>query len=295
MKLIKPVTFQVSQLISSNTVETYPAYSSGTTYAKDAFVDYGIHIYQSLVNSNLNNQPDISPTFWILVGPDNKHSMFDLQVSTKTTSTSTLNVTVAPGVNINSAAFLELTGTQLVVTMTDGAAGPTVYSRTINLDDTIILDWYAYFFEPYNPRTEVVLTDLPPYTNGRLSMALTGPSTVGIGVFTYGTVYDLGLTQYGASAGIRDYSIKETDQYGNTTFVERAYSKRMEANIFVPNSSIAFNQKLLTSVRATPCIWIGSEDNTYSPLVVFGFYRSFNVEINYPSYSMCSLEVEGLT
>ena len=294
MKLIKPVTFQDSQLISSNATETYAAYNSGTTYAKDAFVDYGTHIYQSLVNTNLNHQPDISPTFWILIGPDNTHAMFDTQVSTITTSSSPLNVTVAPGVNINSAAFLELTGTQLVVTMTDGAGGPTVYTKTVSLDDTVLIDWYGYFFDPYNPRTEVILTDLPPYPNGRLSMALTGSGTIGIGVFTYGTVYDLGLTQYGASAGIKDYSVKETDQYGNTTFVERAYSKRMESQVFVQNSNIAFNQKLLASVRATPCVWIGSEDTQYNPLVVFGFYRSFNTTISYPTYSLCSLEIEGL-
>lgn len=294
MKLIKPVTFQVSQLISSNAVETYSAYSSSTTYAKDAFVDYGTHIYQSLVNSNLNHQPDISPTFWILIGPDNTHAAFDTQVSTRTTSSSPLNITVAPGVNINSAAFLELTGNQLVVTMTNGAGGPTVYSNTINLDDTIIIEWYGYFFEPYNPRTEVVLTNLPTYTNARLSMSLTGTGIVGIGVFTYGTAYELGLTQYGASVGIKDYSVKETDIYGNATFVERAYSKRMETNLFVPNSAIAFNQKLLASVRATPCVWIGSDDSQYNPLVVFGFYKEFNTTINYPSYSLCSLTVEGL-
>lgn len=294
MKLIKPVTFQVSQLISSNATETYSAYSSGTTYAKDAFADYGTHIYQSLVNSNLNHQPDISPTYWILIGPDNTHAMFDTQVSTRTTSTSPLNVTVAPGVNINSAAFLELTGTQLIVSMTDGAGGPTVYTKTVSLDDTVIVDWYGYFFDPYNPRTEVVLTDLPPYPNGRLTMQLSGGSSVGIGVFTYGTVYTLGLTQYGASAGIKDYSVKETDIYGNTTFVERAYSKRMESNIFVQNSNIAFNQKLLASVRATPCVWIGSEDTQYNPLVVYGFYKEFNTTINYPTYSLCNLTVEGL-
>lgn len=294
MRLLKPIEFQVSQLISTNAVETYPAWSAATTYAKDAYVDYGTHIYQSLVNSNLNKQPNISPTDWILVGPDNTHAMFDNQVSTQTSSTTPLIVTVAPGKVVNSLAFLNLEGSSLNVVMTDGAGGPTVYSSTTNLDDTIILDWYMYFFEEYNPRTEVILTGIPSYTNGRITMTLTGTSPVKIGNFIYGTIYELGKTQYGASAGILDYSVKQTDDFGNTTFVQRAYSKRMEASIFMDNSDIAFNQRLLASVRATPVVWIGSTESTYSPLVVFGFYKEFNIDIQYPTSSMCSLTIEGL-
>lgn len=294
MQLIKPITFQASQLVSSNATETYATWSSGTTYALDAFVDYGTNIYQSLQASNTNHQPDTSPTWWILVGPDNTHAMFDQQVSTSTTRTSPLNVTVNPGSAINSAAFINLIGTQLVVTMTDGSGGPTVYSNTISLDDTIIVDWYDYFFAEYEQRTDVVLTDIPSYVNGRLSMALSGSGTVSIGVMTYGTVYTLGATQYGASFGNRDYSVKQTDEFGNTTFVQRAYSKRMEANVFVNNLDINKVQRVLSTVRATPCIWIGSTDSRLRPTVVYGFYKDYNVDISYPTYSMLRVEVEGL-
>jgi hypothetical protein len=294
MQLLKPITFQASQIVSTNAVETYPAWSSATTYAKDAFVDYGTFIYQSLVNSNLNKQPDISPADWLLIGPDNVHAMFDNQVSTQTTSTSPLNVTVNPGRAINSAAFINLTGTQLVVTMTDGAGGPTVYTRTENLDGSVVEDWYDYFFGEFDQKTDVVLTDLPSYINGRISMSLTGTGSVKIGLFTYGTVYTLGLTQYGASSGITDYSVKQTDDFGNTTFVQRAYSKRMEASLFVENIQLNKTQKILTDVRATPCVWIGSQDSRFNPLIVFGFYKQFSTTINYPTYSLCSLEIEGL-
>lgn len=295
MKLIKPVEFQVSQLISSNTVETHPAWNSATTYAKDDFVDYGIHIYQSLVNSNLNKQPDISPTDWILVGPDNKHAMFDNQVSTQTTSTSPLIVTVAPGVPTNSLAFLSLeNATSLVIGITDGD-GPTIYSRTIDLDDTPMIDWYMYFFEPYQLKSEVVLTDVPPYASSRITMTLSGSGNLKIGNFVYGTVYEIGGTQYGVTSGIRDFSVKQTDDFGNTTFVQRAYSKRMEAELFIQNNQLNAITKLLTSVRAIPCVWVGSEDTQYNnTLVQFGYYRDFNIAINYPSHSMCSLQIEGL-
>lgn len=297
MKLIKPVTYQESHLISSNATEPYAAWSSTTSYAQDAIVDYTTHFYRSLVNSNLNNRPDISPTSWQDIGPDNTHALFDNQVSTQTISASPLIVTVAPAVATNSLAFLNLeNATSLSVTITDGIAGPNIYSKTIGLDDTPMIDWYMYFFEPYDLKTDVVLTDIPPYISSRITMNLSGSGTLKIGNFVYGNVYEIGGTQYGVTSGIRDFSVKQTDDFGNTTFVQRAYSKRMEAEVFVQNNQLNVITRLLTSVRAIPCVWIGSDDNQYSStLVQFGFYKDFNITINYPSYSLCSLQIEGLT
>lgn len=295
MQLLKPVDFLESHLISSNAVEAYAAYSSGTTYAKDDYVDYGTHIYISLVNSNLNHQPDISPTFWLLVGPDNKHAMFDNQVNTQTTSSSPLTVVVKPLTYINSLYFGNLEADAIRVTITDNGIGANVYdSGIVSLVETIITDWYMYFYESSTYKQELILTDIPPYLNAVITMQLTGSATVKIGNFVYGNIYDLGMTQYGAASGIRDFSVKTTDDYGNTTFVERAFSKRMQASIMTPSVQLPAVYKLLSEVRAKPSVWIGSQDSNYSSLVVYGFYKDFNIDISYPSYALCSLEVEGL-
>lgn len=45
------------------------AWSSGTTYAKDAQVTYSGAVYTSLAGSNTNHQPDTSPTWWAAVCP----------------------------------------------------------------------------------------------------------------------------------------------------------------------------------------------------------------------------------
>jgi hypothetical protein len=225
MKVIKPVTFDsATHLVSSTAVEAYAAYNPATTYAKDAFVDYGTFIYQSLVNSNTGNQPDISPTQWVLIGPDNTHAMFDDQTSTATTSTSPLTVVLDTGL-CNSLGLLGLVGSQVVVTVRDDTGGNTVYSRTISLDGTFIYDWYQYFFEPYVQIGEVVLTDLPPYLTAELTVSLTGTGTIQIGTLTWGTQYDLGDATYGAGLGIIDYSKKETDEFGVTTFVRREFQQ----------------------------------------------------------------------
>ncbi len=161
-------------LVYSNAIEVNAAWSSATTYAKDALVDFQESIWISLVNSNTNNSPSApASTFWSRVGPDNRASMFDGQISTLTTSTTPLIVVLSTGI-INSTALLGLSGNSAAIHVTDGASSSVVYSRTTGLDGTILDDWYMYFFEPFVQKGEVVLTDLPPYNSGYLVMILSG-------------------------------------------------------------------------------------------------------------------------
>jgi hypothetical protein len=298
MKVIRPVTFdQATMLVSSNAPNTYAAWSAATTYAKNAKVDYGTHYYNSLVNSNTNNIPDVvGSTFWEFIGPDNTHAMFDGQISTETTATSPLIVTVKAGI-VNSLALLGLTGKSVTVELRDGGVDPVLYTKTVDLEGSIILDWYMYFFEPFLQISEVVLTDIPPYANGYIKMTLSSGGNVAIGEMLVGTSYELGerALEQGATIGIIDYSRKDTDATtGLTTFVQRAYSKRMTGQFLIENGSISGVQKILSSIRAVPSVFIGSEDVDYATLIVYGFYRDFSIDIAYPTHSFCRIEVEGL-
>lgn len=297
MKVIKPVTVTPVMILASNATQLYPNWAIGTSYSKDAIVDYLTHYYISLTNTNVGNNPETSTTNWAFVGPDNVHAMFDGQISTETTkATSPLIVTISPGI-VNSIALLGLTGQSVSVVMRDGGASPPVYSRTVDLEGSIILDWYMYFFEPFEQLSEVVLTDLPPYSNGQITMTLSSGGNVAIGELLVGTVYALGENslEQGASIGIIDYSRKDTDiDTGLTTFVQRAYSKRMSGQFLIENGSISGVQKILSSIRAVPSVYIGSEDTDYSALIVYGFYRDFSIDIAYPTHSFCRVEVEGL-
>jgi hypothetical protein len=187
----------------------------------------------------------------VLIGPDNTHAMFDDQVSTATTRSTPLTVVLSTGL-ANAMALFGLVGTQVTITVTDGAAGPTVYSRTVNLDGTFIFDWYQYFFEPYVQVEEVVLTDLPPYASARMTVSVSGSGTVAIGQLVFGNQYELGDAEYGASLGIVDYSRKETDEFGITTFVERAFSKRMNVRLMLDTVQVARVAPIAQMAEAEP-------------------------------------------
>lgn len=225
--------------------------------------------------------------------------MFDLFVSTATSALNSLTVVVRPGVFINSLALINVKANVITVTIRDGVSGPIVYENSAGLSGVDVTNWYDYFFsDPLLKRTQIVFSQIPQYTNAHITLTLSGADgeTVSIGSMIYGDLASLGGTQYGASAGIVDYSVKQTDEFGNISFVERAYSKRLSAEFFIQNSELNKVQNYLYSIRATPAVWVASDDPTFEEaLIIYGFMKDFSTVIAYPSHSMCNIEIEGLT
>lgn len=295
MKVVKPIVIGDAQLVSSNAPETdHPVYSAAADYAVGARVIYLHTIWESVQTPNTGNTPGSNALYWAAVAPTNRWAMLDTEISTQTVLVSPLTLVVKPGY-ANSLALFGLEGATLEVTVRDGLDGPVAYSKTVNLDGTVIADWYQYFFEESVQLGELVLTDLPPYGAAHITISLSGPGDVKCGQMVVGTAYVLGDTQYGASAGIIDYSRKDTSAAGVTTFTRRRYSKRMSAALMLDNAQLNKVQRVLADLRATPCAWIGTDVPGFEPLTIFGFYRDFSIDVAYPNTSLCNLEIEGLT
>jgi hypothetical protein len=299
MQVLKPLVFQNSQLISTTAVNADADYNSATTYALAAIVSYNGNRYESLQNTNLNKTPDTSPTWWLNLGATNQFAMFDQFVNTSTTATASLTVVYAPGAVFNALSLINVEASLIRITIRDGISGPIVYENVVGLSGGNLTNWYDYFFnDPLLKRTQIVLSNIPTYVNSHITIELTNSegSTVSVGQTVVGDLASLGQTQYGVSAGIVDYSIKETDEFGNTTFVRRAFSKRMQADFFLNNSQLNRVHSYLASVRATPAVWIGSNNPQFEEaLVIYGFYREFSLQIAYPNNSLYNIEIEGLT
>ncbi len=294
MKVVKPVAITEATLVNSNVPENDdPVWDAATSFTVGQRCIDGHTIYESVQAPNVNKTPDAEPLYWARIGPTNRWAMFDAEISSQTSATDAIAVEIKPGY-VTGLALFGLVGSNVSVTVRDGAGGPVVYSREQSLDGSIVEDWFAYFFEPIDQLEEVVLSDLPPYSSARIAVSITG-TVVKCGVLAVGSVYDLGGMVPGASAGIIDYSRKDTDANGKTTFKKRQYSKRTSARLFVENASINKLQRILASLRATPCVWIGTDAPGYQPLTVFGFYRDFSIDVAYTTRSYCNLEIEGLT
>lgn len=302
MRVVKPIPISDAQLISSSiSAASSPAWSASTTYASGARVQVGRRVYQSLQASNLNHDPslDAAGAWWVDVGPTNRWAMFDSEINTQSIATASMvgtdvsiSVTIAPGL-CNSIALLELAGNTVSVEVKDASA-TVVYSKTLTLDYAVINDWYSYFFEQDTKLTVVHLEDLPPYTNAQITVVVAGKSEVRLGALVVGNVYSVGVTKYGGSVGINDYSKKSTNDFGVTTLVKRSYSKRANFSLTLDLANLDRVYRLLSELRSTPCLWVGIEDVRYTPTVIFGFYKEFSIDLALPKTNYCSISIEGM-
>jgi hypothetical protein len=298
--VITPNAISDAQLIATNVPETVAVWNAATVYAigDQVRLDATHTIYASLQAANLNHNPDTdtsSPPFWKEVSPTNAWAMFDQVNSTQTTQAANITVQIKPG--LGTGLYLGgLTGTTAHVSMVD-EKGATVYdSGDIDLDGSVIVDWYDYFFGELVQKTELYLTNLPMYLQGVITVTVTGGGNVAIGTLVQGIVSEYADVKFGAQAGMISYSRKDTDSNtGVTTFIKKGYAKKNNYTMEVPKASLKKVWDSLLSLDATPAVFIGIADDDYSMFVLYGFYRNFTIAVSYPTYSVVDLELEGLS
>lgn len=300
MKVIQPVVLTDAMLISSGAVEPAAgevAWNAATAYAVGALVYRAASHkrYRRRVAGTTATPPEDDPDNWAYIGGTNRWAMFDDTSAATTLAAGPLTVVLSPGM-VNAVALLGLAGSSVTVSMTDGPSGPSVYSRTVALDTSNVADWYQYFFEPFTTRQAVILTDVPPYSNGRITISLSGPAAVSIAHCVVGTVYPLGATKYGAGVGIRDYSRKQVDEEtGVVTLEQRRFQKLMRAQFRLEDAAVNSVHQRLEALRATPVVWLGDNDAGIEPLLIYGYYRDFAYQASGPNASYYELAVEGMT
>src|SRR3546814_9193820 len=86
----------------------------------------------------------------------------------------------------------------------------------------------------------------------------------------------MGLTEDTPSVGITDFSRKETDEFGLTVPVERAWAKRMTVRSLVDSGAVEDVLSRIAALRAKPSLWIGDEG--FDSLTIYGFFRDFSIE-----------------
>ncbi|PTR17507.1 hypothetical protein C8R31_101671 [Nitrosospira sp. Nsp2] len=299
MKIVVPITINDAALISTNVSETlHPPYDAGYVYAlgdRVSIIGSDIHeVYESLVASNVGNDPAASTTKWVYVSATNPWLMFDKSVTSQTENADSIDVSLQATGRISALALLNVSAVEARVVMIDPLDG-VVYDETHSLVSNSGIDsWYDYFFEPIVRLNDLVITGLPLYSGPIINITLSAPGeTVKCGALVIGPTTDVGETQYSAAVGIQDFSTKDQDTFGNYSIVQRAYRKRATFPVIIDSARVDTLHNFLASLRATPTLYIGADD--YTSTAIYGFFKDFTIEIVYAKESLCSLEIEGLT
>jgi hypothetical protein len=177
-----------------------------------------------------------------------------------------------------------------------------VYDETNTMLSTIaVTDWYTYFFEPIVRPTNIVRTNLavigaPPISTAFITIIVNNTGgTAKVGEIVVGLKFPIGVMQYQHSFSTHDYSRKTEDAFGNMEIDEGDYKTRLECDLKIKNTIRAEVHRQVIMYRATPAVWVGSEADRDSDLILYGYYESFETIVRGHLYSTMSLVAVSLT
>ena len=285
--------------------ETYQVYSGGSTYALAEYViDTTTHfVFKSVKAGNVGNTLPatsvLDDAWWLPIQPTNKWAMFNLLRNTRTVVPSTLTVVITPGQRVDSFDVSDMVNVStLHLTMVSGAT--TVYDYTDDLNERDVFDWYDYFFAPFSTAPSSVHFDLPPYSNGVITLTLTSTSgNVEVGSFVVGTQVYVGKAAYSATRDFLNFSTVKREFDGRIAeLVQRKGIPRTRQIIKVEKNRVRLVSELLLTLDATPATWSALDDENdvyFNPLHIIGFVKSGSINIDFPDYALLTLELESVT
>jgi trimeric autotransporter adhesin len=280
-------------VVYSNVAIAEPAYSAGTTYAiSDVVYDPATYLtYTSMVAANTGNALT-DPTKWSKGDVINRRKMLDQYNNTQTSSAEEILLCASPQA-ISAGIYLgNVDATEIRLSVVDLVDG-LVYQETQSLvTSNSDASFYNWGFRRIKRRSYAVSVALPPYANALITIAIRKPGgTAKCGVCVIGPLVDVGLSMYGLSREIRDFSTINFNFDGTSNQVIRNFAKRMDIDVLIANDQIDSVIENLEGYRQKPVAWIGAKE--FGSACIFGRYSSFkNVIQNYP-LSQMNLQIEG--
>lgn len=303
MKVIPPITITAGMLTSSTATEPSGSetawVSAGTYAAGDLRIRTATHrIYECLVgHTGVTTLPEVDATNWLDVGPTNKWAMFDTLRNSTTEVASPFTVVITPGMRVDSLALMGCVADSATITMTVSAV--PVYTTTQSMLLYTPLDWYDYFFGTIGQKPSLVLFDLPPYSNGVITVTLTRASgNVECGALVLGTGVDIGTVLTQATSGALNFSTVTRDDFGNSTLVPRRTVPKTEQTLHATKAMVDVLRAVRTALNAVPAVWSGlddaNEDGYFEALLILGIYKEFSITLDGSQYVRVNLQLEEI-
>ncbi|MFC5551754.1 phage head spike fiber domain-containing protein [Massilia aerilata] len=285
--------------LSENDDDDAPLYIATKTYAAgDRVRRAETHqVYESAVANNLGNTPeqnsDGSAAKWTRVRPTNRWAMFDGSIGTSSEADETLTVVLRPGVAIDSI-YGVVDADLAQVCVHDAPGGNIIYQNTIELEASAPSDWDEYFWDPFKPLPDFLITGLDPYYECFVTVTLSKASgKVGCAGLVLGTQWQLGATQYGVKVKPKSYSYVGEDEYGNTTIRSRKKSTDLAGTAWLDRSEASYVNQIGQRLLDVPAVWIASSNPEDFALRCYGL-GSLEISYDFPQDCQLSFNVKGV-
>jgi len=298
MFILKPIDYTFAQVTNNTALpeNDFPTWAAATSYTVGTKVIRATthRIYQNLIAGVDATLPENAPSRWLDFGPTNAYAFMDGYSSTITSKLYNLSFTIAPGQRISSIALINVVGETVFITATNNGA-EQIYNKTITMDATQVATVYDWFFEEFEQKPDHVEVDFPEaYNNPVITVTVAGSSTVSIGRLALTKAYEIGEVEYGASIGIKDYSVTTTDVNNVKTLTKKQNSKLMNFRVVLNQSETNRVNKLLRTLSSVPCVFLGVNAENYEYTIAHGFYQDFKIILPLPKINYCDLVIEEI-
>jgi hypothetical protein len=305
-KMVSPSIVNDTTLTSSTVAEPSGddpvEYNAANDFALGAFVfvGAGFHLIYVCTQAHTASGGAQSPTatgslYWTVQRSTNKWKAFDQYIGDPSTRADSAAWVINMADVVNSVALFGLSAASVQVVMVD-TDSTEVYNRTIELDDnTGVVDWFTYWFSPTVRRTDLVLTDLPPYADATVTITVndTG-NTVSVGQIVVGLFENLGGTTDELDLGIDDFSRKTRDAFGRFSVTERDYADTMALSFVTDTSRLGYIRTRLAGRRGLPTVYAVDTRYLDNEYVIYGFFPTMQPLARYAAVSEIRIELEGL-
>ena len=282
MKIITPIVMTDAKLTSTNMTENDHAVWVAADYViGDLVISTTTHrIYRCIVAHLLASpvDPDTewtalddpliedpSTVYWQLISATNIWKLFDEKPSDVCANATIITARITPSEIVRGIGLFGVLGEEVKITMTDPVDG-VVFDETISMqDETVVIDWWTWWFEPITQLAEYVSVELPPYADAYIDVTITNTGgTAQCGQIVLGPVMSIGNTLIdGSGWSILDYSFVNLDVYGNLSAVERNSTRLSDFSIeYDTGLNLAVSAKLKSLRGGKAAVWVGSEDST---------------------------------
>lgn len=157
--------------------------------------------------------------------------------------------------------------------------------------------YWNYYFLPLERIVDQAVTNIPMSPVATLYVSLTQEGGPALGHVVAGQAWPIGMTQYNTRLGIRDYSRKDTDEFGNTRLVKRANAKRTSLPLYLHPSRLDSVREVLARMHGLPALWLGDDNEgigSYQSLTVWGWLEDWNAVFAGPNKIDMNIDIQGL-
>lgn len=302
-----PVCVQLISVVESMLVSTdvpeadHSAIANATLYTQlvSRVISTATHkIYECILTYTSATPaiaPDLDTTHWQEVSATNRWKVFDNSNSSQTAQATSMSYRLTPGEVVSDLSVQNISNATAVrVRLVDPTFG-TVYDLSADVSPPPSAPgWWEWTFGLRTAPVSATFRNLPAYPEADLLVDIEGGDDLAIGWILFGQAYPLGIgLRTGAQIGIQDYSRIQTNEFGDTVLVQRAFAKRAKWDLVIQREDVDATLDFLASKRATVCLWIGS--SFYESSVLCGIYKDLGGVIAYAKVSEVSIQLQGMT